>query len=137
MKEKILHNHPELKQFRRKLRNKATKAERYLWRMLRQSQLEGRKFRRQQSIGKYVVDFFCYSANLAIELDGEVHDNEVMIKHDNKKNAFLKMKGINVLRFKNHEVFDDTENVLKKIKKEFRTDTTPAPLLKGGKTPRI
>ena len=137
MKEKILHNHPELKQFRRKLRNNATKAERYLWKMLRQSQLEGRKFRRQQSIGKYVVDFFCYSANLAIELDGEVHDDEAMIKHDNKKNAFLKMKGINVLRFKNHEVFDDTEKVLEKIKKEFRTDTTPAPLLKGGETPRI
>lgn len=70
-----LHNRKHLKDFRKELRNNSTKAESRLWKVLRKRQLEGRKFRRQHSIGNYIVDFYCPEEKLIVELDGAIHCN--------------------------------------------------------------
>ena len=66
-----IHNRERLRVLRRALRNNATNAEAILWRYLKRRQLKGRKFRRQHSIGPYIVDFYCPAEKLAVELDGD------------------------------------------------------------------
>ena len=73
MKKNKIHNKPELLAFRKELRNNATPAEAFLWKHLQRSQLEGRKFRRQHSIHNFIVDFYCASEGLIVELDGQVN----------------------------------------------------------------
>ncbi len=116
----------QIKEITRKLRNNPTPEEERLWRFLRKRQLEGRKFLRQHAIiyesdGNehffYVPDFFCYKENLAIELDGKIHLYRK--KEDNRRDEILNQLGIKVLRIKNEEL-TDTEEVLVKIKKEFK-----------------
>ena len=75
--------------------------ERRLWSLLRKRQLQGRKFRRQYSIGPYIVDFYCPDEHLAVELDGEVHNEPVRHDYDTKRERFLKEKGLQVVRFEN------------------------------------
>jgi very-short-patch-repair endonuclease len=86
---------------------------------LKKSQLEGRKFRRQQSIGKYVVDFYCPKEMLAVELDGVYHFTEEGIEHDDRKTDFLNSLGIRVLRFENEKVFENIDAVLETIRLHF------------------
>ena len=86
---------------------------------MKKSQLEGRKFRRQHSVGNYVIDFYCPSEKVAVELDGAGHFTEEGLEKDEVRDSYLKSLGIKVLRFENKEVFDFTENVLEKIKSEF------------------
>ena len=131
-----LNNLPILKTFRRKLRNKSTPAEVRLWSLLKGSQLDGKKFRRQHSFGYYILDFYCPSQKLAIELDGEYHNNVLVQIRDHERTLFLEHFGITVLRFENRLVFDQTKWVLEEISKNFSTRafTTPptlrrAPLL--------
>ncbi len=97
-------NLPALKAVRRALRSHATPAERALWQTLKQRQLEGRKFRRQHSIGRYVLDFYCPDERLGIELDGSVHDDPLRRQYDAKRQAELEAFGVRVLRFENREV---------------------------------
>lgn len=104
-----------LKIKRRELRNNPTYAEKFLWYELRKSQLLGRKFRRQVSIGNYIVDFYCPAEKLAIELDGERHFEEEQMKYDEKRTKYLQLFGIRVVRFENQEILYNTESVLKKI----------------------
>jgi very-short-patch-repair endonuclease len=80
MKSKIIFNRKSLKSFRSSLRNRSTSAEAALWEMLKSRKLEGRKFRRQYSIGSYIVDFCCPAEKLVIELDGAPH-GEYHINH--------------------------------------------------------
>ena len=68
-----LHNLPKLKTFRRKLRSNLTPAEAAFWKIVQNAKLDGRKFRRQHSVGGYILDFYCPAERLGIELDGEVH----------------------------------------------------------------
>ena len=105
--------------FRKKLRNSGTPAEVTLWQYLQNRKLAGRKFRRQHSIGNFIIDFYCPDEKLAIELDGEDHFWEDGMKHDAKKTAFLNSMGIRVLRFENIWVFKDVEYVLGEIRKCF------------------
>ena len=115
-----LHNKSELK-FRRKiLRNLGTQAEASLWLMLKGKQVEGRKFRRQHSVGPYVLDFYCPSEHLAIELDGEPHFTEDGKKHDELRTAYIEKLGIKLIRFENFQVFDRPEMVIQEIKKHFK-----------------
>lgn len=81
----------------RQLRTNQTDAEKRLWRALRNRQLGNAKFRRQVSIGPYVVDFLCHEASLVIELDGGQHADRV--DHDARRTAFLEKEGYRVLRF--------------------------------------
>ena len=83
-----LHNREQLKSTRRQLRQQLTPAEAKLWSVLQHSQLAGRKFRRQHSIGKYIVDFYCSSEQFIIELDGAAHDHEQTWAHDQARKNF-------------------------------------------------
>ena len=68
----MIHNRPVLKSRRKELRNNSTSAEKLLWGMLQHSNLGGYKFRRQHSVGAYILDFYCPSEKLAVELDGAI-----------------------------------------------------------------
>ena len=74
MKDQNLFSRKSLKFFRLSLRNKSTSAESVLWNILKSKKLNARKFRRQHSIGNYIVDFYCASEKLVIELDGNPHN---------------------------------------------------------------
>jgi very-short-patch-repair endonuclease len=114
-----INNLPGLKTFRKELRKNLTPAEASLWNFLKEKKLEGRKFRRQHSIGKYILDFYCPSENLAIELDGQVHYNEFSQEYDEKRDNILKRFGIRVLRYENIVVFRNLEWLLDDIKSNF------------------
>ena len=88
----------------RELRKEPTPAEALLWERLRRKQLIGFRFRRQHPIGRFVVDFFCAGAKLAVELDGEIHSTTVM--EDVARQAEIERLGIRVIRFQNREVLD-------------------------------
>jgi very-short-patch-repair endonuclease len=125
LKEKI-NNLPYLKTFRKELRNNLTPAEAKLWKAVQNKNFEGRKFRRQHSVGNYILDFYCPSEKLGIELDGEVHLGDAARDYDYERTLFLEYYGIKVLRFENELVFKDLEWVLGVIKSNFgwnkRTD---------------
>ena len=116
-----LSNRKQLKELRKRLRNNLTPAEATLWRMLRRKQLEGRKFRRQHSIGNYILDFYCPFEKLAIELDGQGHFTEGGYTSDKERDEYLLSLGIKVIRFENENVFNSIEGVLEVIKNNFRT----------------
>src|SRR5687768_5169675 len=101
-----LHTRQALKPRRTQLRRNLTPAEATLWKALKKSQLSGRKFRRQHSVGKYVLDFYCVEEWLAVELDGEVHRRGPTRAADMERTAFLNSVGIEVIRFENFLVFD-------------------------------
>ena len=126
-----LNNLPTLRTFRRKLRSNLTPAEARLWSMLKNSQLDGRKFRRQHSFSGYVLDFYCSSEKLAVELDGEVHFHERAAQHDYERKLFLQYFGINVLRFENRLVFEEPVWVLDRIRHEFGQRLTPGDWIEG------
>ncbi|HEX6279783.1 MAG TPA: DUF559 domain-containing protein [Pyrinomonadaceae bacterium] len=110
---------PYLQTFRTELRKNLTPAEASLWKVLKGSQLEGRKFRRQHSIGDYILDFYCPAERLAVELDGQVHRSERAELYDYERKLFLNYYGILVLRFENFLVFDELEYVLGNIRYWF------------------
>jgi very-short-patch-repair endonuclease len=101
----------------RKLRKTGTEAEKKLWQRLRKKQLEGFKFRRQQPIGRYIVDFVNFQKKLIIELDGGQHRTQ---KDDDKqRDNWLKHQGFLVLRFWNNDVFENIEGLLEVIRKKL------------------
>ena len=119
MEEKWLHNRLYLKKYRKRLRNEGTSAEAVLWRYLKKRQLGGYKFRRQHSVGNYILDFYCDEKQLAIELDGAYHFTiEGQIK-DSIRDNWLASQGIKVLRFENKVLFDHTDHVLDQILSEL------------------
>ena len=113
------HTHTEL---RRTLRNNATIAERTLWKCLQNRKLLGFKFRRQAGIGRYIADFYCPSAKLIIELDGEVHERSDVKEYDLIRNAFMEDLGLRVLRFTNDEVLSKTDWVIFSIGRVLETN---------------
>jgi very-short-patch-repair endonuclease len=117
-----LNNHKYLKEFRKELRNNPTKAESQLWKVLQKKQLNRRRFRRQHSIGNYILDFYCPEEKLIVELDGQVHDNFVNQEYDRKRAEFLESLGFKVLRFENHLVFEQLDMVLEAIRAEFKLE---------------
>ena len=110
-----LHNHKFYKPLRNHLRNHLTAAEATLWKMLKKRQVGGYKFRRQHSIGKYIVDFFCYELMLAIELDGEVHAGLNGIARDMERDEELNKLGVTVLRYENRWVYEYPEVIKQDI----------------------
>ncbi len=110
-----MHSIPTLKEQRAILRNNLTPAEEELWRLLRKHKLNGLKFRRQHSIGGYIVDFYCASLKLVIEVDGSVHDTEEAMANDKARYETLQHLGYKIMRIRNSDVFDSPEHVLKRI----------------------
>lgn len=117
---KYFHNHPILKSRRKELRNNMTPEEIHLWKYLKNSQL-GYKFRRQTSIGPYILDFYCHKAKLIIELDGLQHLNPK--DYDKERDMFLVSQGYRVMRFSNQEINSEINNVLHKITSKLIIDS--------------
>lgn len=103
----------------RDLRKNQTEAEIIFWELVRNKKLLWLKFRRQHQIGHYIVDFYCHSERLIIELDGEVHNTPEQKKKDGIRDKYLRSLGNKILRFNNAELFENTENVLKVIEKSL------------------
>jgi len=98
--------------FIRELRRASTDPEHLIWSFVRNRLLHGAKFRRQHTVGRYVLDFYCHELKLAIELDGGQHGEPEALARDIRRDQFLAEHGIEMLRFWNNEVCDDLENVL-------------------------
>ena len=107
--------------FARTLRNNATPAERILWQQLKLLKAEGRHFRRQVPIDRYVADFACHYPKVVVELDGGQHDDAVL--YDTARTAVLQGHGYNVLRFWNVDVFEALEGVVDQIRNAVRLKT--------------
>ena len=99
-----------------------TKAEVTLWKYLKNKQLSGRKFRRQFSVGRYILDFYCFKEKLAIELDGKDHYSDAGYESDIIRDEFLRKQGIRVFRIENEDVFKNTEDVLEEIKNNLQNE---------------
>jgi very-short-patch-repair endonuclease len=99
----------------RKLRNNPTETERFLWQHLRLRQLGGCKFRRQQPLGEYIVDFVCLEKRLVVELDGGQHSEQA--GYDARRGAWIEAQGFRILRFWDHEVLREVEAVKEVIGK--------------------
>ncbi len=115
-----LNNLKYLNNYRKTLRNNLTPAEASLWKLLQGHKLNGQKFRRQHSVGNYILDFYCPSQKLAIELDGAGHFTEEGIARDQQRTDFLNSCGIHVLRFENKLIFERTEWVLEEIRRYIK-----------------
>ncbi len=98
---KYIHNDPLLKERRKTLRKNSSYEEKVLWNHLRGKGL-GRKFRRQSSIGPFIVDFYCPELKLVIEIDGGDHRQKQ--EYDTERECFLSEQGCNILRFSNDDI---------------------------------
>ena len=125
MKREILNNDKA-----KVLRNNPTDTELFLWKYLQKSQIEGFKFRRQQPIGQYIVDFVCPKKKLIIELDGGGHAFQE--EKDKRRDIWLKKEGFTVLRFWDNDVFNNIEGILESIRGHLISPTPSPPPLKGG-----
>jgi very-short-patch-repair endonuclease len=102
----------------RRLRKRPTDAEGMLWKHLRMEQLDGLRFRRQEPIENYIVDFVCFEKRIVIEVDGGGHDIDK--EKDRKRDACLKAEGFEVLRFWNNDVLLNIEGVVEVIRESCR-----------------
>jgi very-short-patch-repair endonuclease len=98
----------------RELRRDSTEAEKRLWAILRNRNLDGWKFRRQVAIDSFIVDFCCIQARLIVELDGGQHAGKQK-SYDDERTRELQTRGFRVLRFWNSEVLQKTEGVVQEI----------------------
>jgi very-short-patch-repair endonuclease len=113
-----------LKKRAREMRNNPTEPEKRLWRNLSNGQLGGFKFRRQEVIGRAIVDFYCPSADLIVEVDGETHADS---ERDRRRDAYLRGFGFSVLHVTNHDVMRNADGVLKVILQTLEGADSPHP----------
>ena len=111
MPEKLFaNNNPELLDHAKKMRREMTAAEQRLWHFLRAGRLQGYKFRRQQPMGSYIADFVCVNPKLIIEADGGQHAEQAA--YDTERSRYFQRQGFTVLRFWNHQILQQTDDVL-------------------------
>ena len=103
----------------RNLRKNSTIQERRLWNLLKNRQFHNLKFKRQQPIGDYIVDFICKEAKVIIEIDGGQHNISKNIEYDKTRTDFLNSLGYKVIRFWNNEIYEDIDGVLLRLKQEI------------------
>mgnify|MGYP003419271114 FL=1 len=115
-----IYNEKILESRRRDLRVKQTEAEKILWQKLRNRQINGFKFFRQCSIGKYIADFYCSELRLVIELDGSHHYEENVFEYDKIREEFMKSLDIQTIRFNNLDVFKSLDEVMERVYDEVR-----------------
>jgi len=132
-----LYNKSALMNKRRQLRNNMVKAEIVLWSKLKARQLVNLKFRRQHSVGSYIIDFYCAELRLGIELDGPTH--EFSIDYDQRRQEYLEKLGIKIIRFNNGDIYYHLDEVLSRIA-DFKRPPRPdghrgTPPCKGGDFP--
>ena len=114
-----------LKPLARQLRSNMTDAEQRLWHHLRRKQVHGVQFYRQRPMGPYIVDFYAPAATLVIEVDGGQHFDEAGQVVDAERDAWLRSKGLRVLRFDNRQVLIETQGVLEVISHAVQSPRTP------------
>ncbi len=108
------------------MRQEPTPAEDLLWQRLRGRQPSGPKFHRQYAIDRFIVDFFCASAALVVEVDGDIHRQQV--EADREREQILTGLGFRVIRFNNDQVLNQIDDVLQEIQEALQEDT-PSPKL--------
>jgi very-short-patch-repair endonuclease len=119
------------------LRSSATEIERKLWSLLRRKRMAQLRFRRQQAIGPYIVDFYCSAAKLVIELDGEQHGEDKNMHYDEVRTRWLNNNKYRVLRFTNTEFLRHPECVLDGIWHAVQESGVPLPEpLRGSTLPQ-
>ncbi|HEY0112775.1 MAG TPA: endonuclease domain-containing protein [Allosphingosinicella sp.] len=111
-----------------RLRQDSTDAEQRLWHELRGRRLEGHKFKRQWTLGPYVVDFCCWEQRLVVEVDGSQHSDEI----DAPRTEWLNSRGYRVIRFWNNDVVTNMDGVLQTILAALKTHPHPNPLPQAG-----
>jgi very-short-patch-repair endonuclease len=109
---------------RRELRSNLTFAEALLWINLKNSKLDGKKFRRQHGIGPYIADFYCPECRVIVELDGAGHYGVLGQEKDAERTRFLENLGLRVIRFENCEVLKNLEAVLETIRAVLRENVS-------------
>ena len=113
-----LYNCTSMKARRQKLRRESPKAEVLLWRHLKGRKIGGYKYRRQYSVGGYVVDFYCAELRLVIEVDGPSHyRTKQALAYDKKRQQFIESFGIRFVRFTNNDIYNNIDGVIKEIGK--------------------
>jgi very-short-patch-repair endonuclease len=105
---------------RKRLRKESTEAEEILWNHLRNRLLNGIKFRRQYSVGKYILDFYSPENKLAVEVDGKIHLVKEVSENDELREEYIKRLGIRILRLTNEMVKDDIITALKLIEEQVK-----------------
>lgn len=112
-------NTAALKERRRELRNNQTLAEKKLWQKIRRKQLHDIQFYRQYGIGSYIADFYSPVLKLCIEIDGDQHYTEIGKEYDEERDNYIESLNIKVIRFRNSEVIEHTDEIVTKIKREI------------------
>ena len=103
----------------RNLRKNSTIQERRLWNLLKNRQFHNLKFKRQQPIGDYIVDFICKEAKIIIEIDGGQHNEPENIEYDKTRTEYLNTLGYKVIRFWNNEIYENIEGVVLRLKEDI------------------
>lgn len=109
----------------KELRRSMTDAERILWQRLKAKQLNGLKFRRQEQIGHFIVDFICFERGVIVEADGGQHALEK--EKDEERTQWLNSQGFTVLRFWNNDILINTEGVMETIRSACIEAPSPRP----------
>lgn len=114
---------PRLTNFARCMRLNPSKAENLLWFTLRNRQVDGWKFRRQQVLGDYIADFLCHECHLVIELDGDSHNGRET--YDFERTRWFESQGFKVIRITNFDVLDNLQSVVKEIQLTAGKNSSP------------
>ncbi len=119
---KEYYNSGDMKETRRKLRNNATRHEKIMWEKLRWSKFLWLKFRRQHSVWRYILDFYCPKLKVAIELDWNHHFEKETVEYDDIRTKYLESDWIRVYRFSNYEIENNLEKVLESLEQQIKNN---------------
>ena len=111
----------KLKSAARVMRREPTPAENALWDQLRNRRFKGLKFRRQHTVGRFIVDFLCADESLVVEIDGPIH--RLGVQKDQIREKFLERHGLRVIRFTNEEILFNLDHVLQRLGSELKNRT--------------
>ena len=125
-----LFNSPSLKENRKQLRTQCSEPEKRLWYVLRNRALDGLKFRRQQGIGPFIVDFYRHEKSVVIEVDGDSHFTQAGMEADRTRDGYLTTHGLRVIRVTNTDVMRNLEGTIEWIRLQIH-NPTPPPLGRG------
>jgi very-short-patch-repair endonuclease len=129
----MIYYNPRLKSTARKLRSNMTDSERVLWSRIRRKQLKGFQFYRQKVVGNYIVDFYCPSAKIIIEVDGSQHYEKEALRKDQVRDERLSKLGFEVLRFSSSDVMRNLDGILLEIWDHLPSGKSPSvPLQANG-----
>ncbi len=121
MNEKSLNQNQKVsrikKELSRDLRKDSTDAENEFWEMVRGKRMFGLKFRRQQIIKGFIVDFYCVKIGLCVEIDGDIHNTQEQITYDRLRDEVISQIGLKILRIRNEDIFNDKDGIIKAIEK--------------------